>query len=521
MIVETIVFLITALLVYFLYLYKWVHHYFDKRGVKYLPGVPIFGNILKSTFLKNHLVDDLDTLYRAFPDEKYVGYIEGTAPILIIRDRELMKAITIKDFDHFVDHKEFFSEETDPLFGGSLFMMKGERWHDMRTTLSPAFTSSKMKMMLPFMTEISANIVNHLKGCIGEDIDAEDLLRRYTSDVIASAAFGLQVDSVRDKDNKFYKTGQNLFKFTAWQRFLFFIIAIFPNLSKKLGVKVFPAETMDFFNHLVTSTMEHREKNNIERPDMIQLLMEASKGALKDDYDASDNMSTTDDTFKPKAVQRQWTQTELAGQAFIFFAAGYESSATALVMCVHELTINPDVQEKLYQEIRSFKEKHGELTYDNLTALKYLDCVLCETQRKWAAALIMDRVCTKPYELPPPKEGGKPVQLNKGDIVYNLVNSVHMDEQYHPDPTKFDPDRFSEENKHNIKPFTYMPFGMGPRNCIGSRFALMELKVLIYDLVLNFKIVKCAKTMEPIELKPHPFNIQPKNGSWVRLEPRT
>nr|XP_034830988.1 cytochrome P450 9e2-like [Maniola hyperantus] len=378
-----------------------------------------------------------------------------------------------------------------------------------------------MRKMLPFMTEISANIVNHLKGCIGEDIHVEDLLRRYTSDVIASAAFGLQMDSVRDKDNKFYKTGQDLFKFTGWQRFLFFFIAVFPNLSKKLGVKVFPAETMDFFNHLVTSTMEHREKNNIERPDMIQLLMEASKGTLKDDYDASDNVSTTDDTFKPKAVQRQWTQTELAGQVFLFFAAGYDSSASALAMCVHELALNPDVQEKLYQEIRSFKEKHGELTYDNLTALKYLDCVLCETQRKWAVAIIMDRVCTKPYELPPPREGGKPVQLNEGDVVYNLVNSVHMDEQYHPDPTKFDPDRFSEENKHNIKPFTYMPFGMGPRICIGSRFALMELKVMIYDLVLNFKTVKCAKTMDPIELQPHPFNITPKNGSWVRLEPRT
>ncbi|XP_045771566.1 probable cytochrome P450 9f2 isoform X3 [Maniola jurtina] len=521
MIVEIIVTLLTALLAYIVYVYKWVHHYYDKRGVKYLPGVPIFGNILKSTFLRKHLVDDLDTLYRAFPDEKYVGYIEGTAPILLIRDLELMKSITIKDFDHFVNHKQFFSEEIEPLFGGSLFMMKGERWHDMRTTLSPAFTGSKMKKMLPFMTEISANIVNHLKGRIGEDIDVEDLIRRYTSDVIASAAFGLQVDSVRDKDNDFYKTGQLLFKFNFWQQFMFFFTAMFPNLSKRLGARVFPAKTMEFFSHLVSSTMEYREKNNIERPDMIQLLMEASKGALKDDNDASDNTSPTDDTFKPKAVQRQWTQTELAGQVFIFFVAGYESSATALVMCVHELTINPDVQETLYQEIRSFKEKHGELTYDNLTALKYLDCVLCETQRKWAAALIMDRVCTKPYELPPPREGGKPVQLNKGDIVFNLVNSIHMDPQYHPNPTKFNPDRFSEENKHNIKPFTYMPFGMGPRNCIGSRFALMELKVLIYDLVLNFKFVKCAKTMDPIELKPHPFNIQPKNGSWIRLEPRT
>ncbi|CAH2229257.1 jg23724 [Pararge aegeria aegeria] len=328
MIVEIIVFLLTAILAYFLYLYKWVHHYFDKRGIKYLPGVPIFGNILNSTFLRNHLFDDLDRVYQAFPGERYVGYIEGTMPILIIRDPELIKSITIKDFDHFVDHKEFFSEEVEPLFGGSLIMMKGERWHDMRTTLSPAFTGSKMRKMLPFMTEISSNIVNHLK---------------------------------------------------------------------------------------------------------------------------------------------EWTQTELAGQVFIFFVAGYESSATALVMCVHELALNPDIQEKLYQEIIRFKEEHEQLTYENISTLKYLDGVLNETQRKWAAALIMDRVCNKPYVLPPPREGGKPVHLKPGDIVYNLVNSIQMDPQYHPNPTKFDPERFSDENKHNMKPFTYMPFGMGPRNCIASR----------------------------------------------------
>ncbi|XP_039754118.1 probable cytochrome P450 9f2 [Pararge aegeria] len=521
MIVEIIVFLLTAILAYFLYLYKWVHHYFDKRGIKYLPGVPIFGNILNSTFLRNHLFDDLDRVYQAFPGERYVGYIEGTMPILIIRDPELIKSITIKDFDHFVDHKEFFSEEVEPLFGGSLIMMKGERWHDMRTTLSPAFTGSKMRKMLPFMTEISSNIVNHLKGRIDEDIDVEDLIRRYTSDVIASAAFGLQVDSVKDKENKFYKAGQNLFNFNAWQRFLFFFTAVFPNLSKKIGIQIFPAETTDFFNHLVSSTMEHREKNKIERPDMIQLLMEASRGALKADNDAGDTTSSpTDDSFKPKTVQRQWTQTELAGQVFIFFVAGYESSATALVMCVHELALNPDIQEKLYQEIIRFKEEHEQLTYENISTLKYLDGVLNETQRKWAAALIMDRVCNKPYVLPPPREGGKPVHLKPGDIVYNLVNSIQMDPQYHPNPTKFDPERFSDENKHNMKPFTYMPFGMGPRNCIASRFALMELKVIIFDMVYNFRIVKCSKTTDPIELKPHPFNIQPKNGSWVGLELR-
>ncbi|OWR46229.1 cytochrome P450 9G3 [Danaus plexippus plexippus] len=143
-----------------------------------------------------------------------------------------------------------------------------------------------------------------------------------------------------------------------------------------------------------------------------------------------------------------------------------------------------------------------------------------ETSRKWSAALIMDRACTIPYELPPPREGLKPVQLQPGDVVYNMVNCIHMDPIYHPSPEKFEPERFSDENKHKIKPFTYMPFGMGPRICIGIRFAQLEIKILIFELLLNFKIVKCPKTMDPVVLKPDTFNILPKDDSIVRFVPR-
>ncbi|OWR49281.1 cytochrome P450 9G3 [Danaus plexippus plexippus] len=330
------------------------------------------------------------------------------------------------------------------------------------------------------------------KGHVNEDVDVQDLMRRYTNDVIASAAFGLP----------------------------------------KLGITVFPKKVINFFKGIVVNTMQHREKNNIHRPDMIQLLMEASKGTLKDERYANGNKSQNNEAFKQRP-EKEWSVEELSSQVFLFFAAGYESSASTLVMCVHELALNPDVQEKLYQEIKEYKEKHGEITFEHIHNLKYLDWVLSETSRKWSTVLVLDRTCTLPYELPPPREGLKPVQvsyllptlclwlqLKHGDLVYNMVKSIHMDPIYHPNPEKFDPERFSDENKHKIKPFTYMPFGMGPRNCIGIRFAQLELKILIFDIVSNYKIVKCTKTMDPVVLKPHAFNLQPRDGSIVRFVPR-
>ncbi|XP_072931638.1 probable cytochrome P450 9f2 [Epargyreus clarus] len=523
MIVEILVFLLTTLIAYFFYIHKSIHKKFDDAGIKYKPGIPVFGNTYKSSLVKRHIFEEIDEVYRAFPDEKYVGYIEATTPILIIRDPELIKNITVKDFDHFADHKPFFPEDIEPLFGSSLIMMKGDKWRDMRTTLSPAFTSSKMRLMMPFMTEISNNLIQYLNAHLNEDVDIGDLMRRYTNDVIASAAFGLQVDSLKEKENDFYKLGQAMFIFTPLQRFYMFFIATFPSLAKFLKIQVFSDKVTKFFNNIVFSTMSHREQNNIERPDMIQLLMEASKGSLKNTSthaEETDHLSIVGDTFKPQTTSRKWTQNELAGQVFIFFIAGFETTASTLTMIIHELALNPHIEEKLYQEIKIYKEQNKELTYDNLNKLKYLDCVINESFRKWAAALIMDRTCTKAYELPPPREGGKPYVIQPGEYVYNMVNSVHLDPKYYPNPEVFDPERFSDENKHKIQPCTFMPFGVGPRNCIGSRFALMEVKVLLFNLLSKFKIVKSPKTTDPIRLLAQDFNIKSVGGSWIKLEER-
>ncbi|KPJ17677.1 Cytochrome P450 9c1 [Papilio machaon] len=405
---------------------------------------------------------------------------------------------------------------------------------------------------------------------VSEDLDVCDLMHRYTNDVIASCAFGCQVNSVKDKENEFYRTGQSLFELSTLQRTKLILAMYFPSIAKSFGLKVFEEKDLSFFQNLVKDTMEYREKNKIERPDMIQLLIQASNGSLKSD----------EADIKTEKIKREWSQQDLVAQVFVFFIAGFETSATTLSLTFHELAVNPLVQEKLYAEIKTLHDTKGKLLYDNINELKYLDCVINETLRKWSPALIMDRVCTKPYELPPPREGGKPTKLNPGDFVYNMVNSIHLDRKHYPEPDVYKPERFSEENKHEIKPFTFMPFGIGPRTCIDdtqselrattslslltysagaatqsgswpltqeiarvvcpvpspaspslvapaglalqrTRFAMLEIKVLLYNLMLNFKILKCEKTTDPIVLKPHELNIFAQGGTWVKLEART
>lgn len=129
-------------------------------------------------------------------------------------------------------------------------------------------------------------------------------------------------------------------------------------------------------------------------------------------------------------------------------------------------------------------------------------------------------MCSKSFTIKPVKSNEKPVVLNPGDVIFISINGIHLDAQYYPNPEKFDPERFSGINKGNIVPYTFLPFGIGPRNCIGSRFAILETKIIFFYILSKFSIVVTEKTQIPLVLDKNKINIQGKNGMWVGLERR-
>lgn len=185
----------------------------------------------------------------------------------------------------------------------------------------------------------------------------------------------------------------------------------------------------------------------------------------------------------------------------------------------HELACNPDVQEKLHDEIISIeKEINGNaVTYEIVKDFKYMEMVVSETLRLWPPVSQSDRQVTRPYRM---KANGKVVQLTTYDAIWIPIYALHRDPKYWENPDKFDPERFNEENRKKIRPYTYMPFGNGMRTCIASRFALMVAKTFFYHLLREFKIEKCEKTPNPVILKPNSINMYTENGLWVRFTPR-
>lgn len=187
----------------------------------------------------------------------------------------------------------------------------------------------------------------------------------------------------------------------------------------------------------------------------------------------------------------------------------------------YEITVNPDIQNKLFKEIEKMEaELEGKtISYDQIQGLKYMDQVVCETLRKWPPAPMVDRVCVKDYQLD--LEDGRKIKIEKGIGLTVPIYAYHHNPKFFPDPDKFDPERFSEENRGNIDPDTYLPFGAGPRNCIGSRFALMELKTIFYYLLKTFSFEVTGKTQIPLKLENNPIAMKTEKGVWVELKQRT
>lgn len=423
------------------------------------------------------------------------------SPVYFIRDVELIQQIGINHFDSFEDHPPFIDTNSDKLFGKSIALMNGKDWRDMRATLSPAFTGSKMRHMFELVVDCTDNVATYFSEEVkrGKPIrwEMKDFFRRYTSDVIASCAFGLKTDSLEDPTNEFYTLGKGPLCFTSLQTFLRTLcIRILPKLTCALNIELFPMYVRKLFKSLIVDTMAEREKRNILRPDMINLLMQARSGKLQ--HQNEDNIDDDDDigfaTVKEshigkRKVKRAWNDDEIVAQCFIFYMAGYETTSSVMAFLSYELAINQDIQGKLFDEIRRTNEtlNGSRLTYDTLSKMKYLDQVMSEALRKWPPNQLTNyfcdvdfciiqnnykysfyflyRKCTKTYEL---ELDGKKILIEEGRAVWFPIYSVHHDPEIFENPEQFDPERFNDENKHKIHPASFIPFGIGPRNCIGE-----------------------------------------------------
>ncbi|XP_017053638.1 probable cytochrome P450 9h1 [Drosophila ficusphila] len=510
---------LTLLSILLVLLYKWSvakYNIFSERGVAHDKPWPLIGNIpIRGIFGRISVLKHMAELNLKYSNSPVYGIYALRDPYIFVRDPELIKLIGIKEFDHFVNHHNMHNNMQESILSKSLISLRDGRWREMRNILTPAFTGSKMRIMFELIQSCSEEGVLHVLEQLQPskeaviDLEMKDYFTRFANDVIATVAFGLSINSFRRKDNEFFRIGQALSRITPWSMAKAMLHALFPRLMKILQIQVLDGTNVNYFTSLVNMTMKYRQEHKVKRPDMIHLLMEAKQQRLSDLKNQS----------KDSQYYAEFTDEDLLAQCLLFFFAGFEIISSSLCFLTHELCLNPVVQDRLYEEILAVQgDLNGQpLTYDKLTKMKYLDMVVLEGLRKWPPAIYTDRECCQDIDLFD-DNGEKLFSARKGDILQIPIFSLHHDPENFEDPESFNPERFAEDR--GVEPRVFLPFGVGPRNCIGNRMALMELKSIVYQLILNFKLLPAERTSRNLLDDIRGYDMHPKDGFWLKFKSR-
>lgn len=361
-----LIFLIGLLTLLYFFLHR-KYSYWERKGFKTLAGYNyLFGHFRDALAQKEFIGDFVTRLYNS-TNEPFIGIYSILRSILLVRDPELIRSILIKDFPYFSDRDVHVNENYDPL-SGHLFALAGQRWKNIRSKLTPAFSSGKLKAIFPTLLNCGSTLQNHLNQFANNDklLDVRDVAARFTTNVIASVGFGIDIDTITDPNNDFRVYGSQIFEpsFGNAIRWFFFFIA--PPLMSIFRIKICNSKVEKFMRSISAQNLEYREKNNISRKDIFQLMVQVrNTGTVQND----DQWETV-----INENQKSLTENQIAALTFGFFAAGFETSSTTLSFCLYELCKNPDIQQRLYEEIDKVLLKHdGIISYESVADMTYLD----------------------------------------------------------------------------------------------------------------------------------------------------
>lgn len=463
-----------------LYLYGIRNHdYWRQKGVKHDKPIPLFGTDAKRYLLQQSVTQMAVETYWKYPQERFVGYYRGSIPELVIRDPDLIKRIIVTDFAYF--HSRGLTPDhglIEPLLR-NLFFADGDLWRLLRQKLTPAFSSGKLKAMFPLIVECAEKLQTRVLAASaeGRSLDARELMARYTTDFIGACGFGLNIDSLNDDDSEFRKLGRKIFNMTLSRAFTTIYKTLFPNLFKK--TKFLGQKLEDDILGLVNMIQKQRNYKPSGRNDFIDMLMELKqKGKI-----VVESLEKANDDGSPSKAELELDDILLAAQAFIFFAAGFETSSSATSFTLHQLAFNPTVQKKVHEDIdRVLKKYDYKLSYDAIKEMTYLQWTFQEGMRMFPSSGLLMRKCVQKYTIP-----GTDVIIDKGVKVTIPIQALQNDALYFDNPTEFRPERFASEEVAKRHKFVYLPFGDGPRSCIG------KTNISIIIIFLYLYIAYCLK----------------------------
>nr|QPF77618.1 cytochrome P450 monooxygenase CYP324A39 [Ostrinia furnacalis] len=424
-----------------------VKRFWAELGVPHLRAHPLYGSL---DFLHH---ENPAVWMRRLYDRKspYTGIWLFWRPALIINSPEIARRVLVKDSDYFRDR--FLGTGTtkgDPIGGLSLVLANDPLWSSLRRHVTPVFTSAKLKGMHTLNLVKSKELVQRIDRELAQkkDIEIRSVYSDFTTDITSIFGFGVDSNATLTGEGLMRTITLNFMEYDLFRSFSWYSIFFFPTLVNIFRFKLFPRHTTRYFKKMFRSLLAQRGGYaGTEHHDLFGALLKMKHQA----------------DLKGEAMDENL----VLAQALTFVQAGFDTSAVMLTYITYELAFQPEIQDKLYNELLEARQRNdgNDLDGNILSELTYMNCVINEALRKYPAMGWLDRLASKDYQI------DENLTVPAGMPVYVNVVGMHYDPEYFPDPDNFDPDRFLPEREQNIKPFTFMPFGQGPRNCIGTRYA--------------------------------------------------
>ncbi|CAD7092574.1 unnamed protein product [Hermetia illucens] len=474
-------------------------NYWKKRGVLGPKPRLLLGNIPNIVLRKRNFQYDIIDIYREYKGkDRFVGIFNVRNPQLLIIDPKLVQDVLIANFRNFSENEfsKWADKETDPLLGRNPFILSGNEWKEKRGEVTPALTNNRIKASYPIMLSVCGKMTKYLeketKKHIADGIEARELAARYTTEVVSNCIYGIEAGAFEEGTCEIREKGAAVLDQSFASIVYLMLMSAVPDCLRGIFKRPFMRKDMQtYFIQLMKEAIRVRQSTKSDRVDFLNYLLQLRE-------------------------KKNLSEIEVAAHTITFFVDGFETSSILISNCIRCLAQHESAQQKLRDEINKTIEENGEVSFENLQELPYLDQCINECLRLYPPAIASNKMCSNACELMSSKD--KPIKIEKGTPILLPYYALHHDPEYYPNPEAFIPERFSPENggaKKYKEMGVFLPFGDGPRICLGMRFALCQSKAAVVEIIRNWKVKLNPRTNPNFIIDTQHFLCVPEGGSWL------
>lgn len=420
-------------------------------------------------------LNNLEQLARKYGD--LVSFKLGTQQTYLLNHPDLFKDVLVAHSYKFM--KGFGLQRAKQIFGEGLLTSEGEFHKRQRRLLQPAFHRDQVRSFGAVMTSCAAAMRDRWQP--QRQVDTAEEMRRLTLAIVTKTLFHADVDAEATEIGQALTTAIELFG-TSLRPFADLLFRL--PLPSTLRFK----KSLAHLNACIYRIINERRASGKDYGDLLSMLLHAEEA---------------------EGGGGGMTDQQVRDEAITLFLAGHETTANALAWTWYLLAKHPQVEDQLHKEVDKVLASRLP-TVDDLPALTYTRMVFAESMRCFPPAWIIARMAIEEHAL-------SGYRIKPGSYLLMSPYLIHHDVRYYRDPFEFNPDRWSPDNANRQPPFTYLPFGAGPRICLGESFAWMEGILLIATFVQRWHMRLVPE--HPIEPQPL-ITLRPRHGIPMVLEPR-